>query len=217
MRRRRFLEEAMKPSRWTPWVLLLALGSAGCASDLAKQNATTMIMEIGSIRSSAGVQFIISDVRLTTGTVVNDNAIVEVNIFRKNPNVSSTSALEHILLQRYEIRYFRSDGQNVEGVDVPYRISGPLNDRLHTPTGTGEIAQSVTVIAVTHQAKLEPPLRNLQGLIALPPAGTAPSFISGAGVLTVFAEITIHGVQIGTGDAISASGRIPIVFADFGD
>jgi hypothetical protein len=59
------------------------------------------------------------------------------------------------------------------------------------------------IIVVRHQAKFEPPLRQLRGL-------------GGALVLTVQARITLHGVTA-TGKAVTASTALEVVFADFSD
>src|SRR4029453_7170364 len=97
-----------------------------CTPDWATDNNTPFILEIASISPSP----LESDV--TTNTV--DNVTVAVNVFRKNNTPTlGTSPVEHVYLERYEVRFFRSDGHNTPGVDVPYGITGPLgNVRFHT-------------------------------------------------------------------------------------
>ena len=193
----------------------------GCVPDWADENETGLLMEIAGISGLAGGEsggaegnILMSDV-VTEGTAFNDDALVVVNIYRKNPTVTATSALEHVRLESYQVRYFRTDGQNVEGVDVPHRITGALNSlRFHTPTAEGEIAVDAIITIVRQQAKLEPPLLNLRG-------GTVSNagnfLVPGQAIITTVAEITIFARQITTGEALSASGRFQVTFADFGD
>ena len=60
---------------------------------------------------------------------------------------------------------------------------------------------------VRAQAKLEPPLRTLQGATS----GT----LGGALVVTMFADITVHGRTI-SGIPVSSTGSLQIDFADYG-
>jgi len=206
----------MKVSCAAMVAVLAGLVTAGCTPDWATTNSTPYIMEISGIGPAGGSigSAIMSDVSIP---VINDDADVSVNIFRKNNNISlGVSPVEHIYLERYEVRYFRSDGRNQEGVDVPYRITGPLgNIRYHTPGpgGNGEVEATVTITIVRHQAKLEPPLRNLQGGLV---GDTGAVQLPGAGVLTTIAEITIHGRTV-QGQGLEAKGNVQVTFADFPD
>jgi hypothetical protein len=214
----------MKSSRLV-LIAAVTLAAAGCTPDWATQNETGFIMEIASIsgantQSSGQGGEIRSDV-LTNGSVFNDDAVVAVNVLRKNNNPDlGVSPVEHVYLDRYEVVYFRTDGRNTEGVDVPFRITGPLgNLRFHTagPGGEGEVEQTVNITIVRHAAKLEPPLSNLANVL-LPSAGdpTAPLEFGGQGIITTVAEITIHGHTI-QGDGLVARGRVQVTFADFAD
>jgi hypothetical protein len=192
-------------------VLVAALALAGCTPDWATDNETPFIMEIAAINGGSPLQ---SDVSFP---VVNNDAVVLVNIFRKNNNPElGTSPVEHVYLTRYEVRYFRSDGRDVEGVDVPFRITGPLgNLRFHTPGpgGGGEVENAVTITIVRHQAKLEPPLANLRGGF-LTDTGTGQ--FPAAGVITMIAEITIYGKTV-QDKGLKATGNVQVTFADFPD
>ena len=112
--------------------------------------------------------------------------------------------MEHIYIRQYSVRYFRSDGRNVEGVDVPYSISGAVgNVRYHTPGpgGSGEVEADIPITMVRHQAKLEPPLRNLV-------------FNGASIVITCIAEVTIFGQTVQGGN-LEAKGQVQITFGDF--
>jgi len=192
-----------------------AVAMTGCVPEWARENETGIIMEVAGITGFAGGEggtegnILFSNVRLP----INDDAVVVLNVYRKNPSVSATSALEHVRLESYQVRYFRSDGHSVEGVDVPHRITGPINSlRFHTPTDTGEIEVEAVVNIVRQTAKREPPLVNLIGVNTSPTAGRQP----GEGYITAVAEITIFARQVTTGEPLTATGRLQVGFADFG-
>ncbi|MET0556742.1 MAG: hypothetical protein ABW221_27125 [Vicinamibacteria bacterium] len=192
------------------------LSSGGCVPEWAQQNSSPYIMEIASITNADGELPITSDVNnAETGGFENDNAVVTVNLFRKNNNDGlGTTAVEHVYLERYEVRYFRTDGHNVEGQDVPYRVTGPMgNVRFHTVVAGEEVEAETIITIVRHQAKLEPPLRNLR----IPRAGDSGSvLVPQQAIFTAIAEITIHGRTV-QGDALQAVGRVPVTFGDFAD
>ena len=197
-------------------VVGLAVSMVGCVPDWARENETGILMEIAGIEGRPGVEgiddgaILISDVT----PVFNDDALVTVNVYRKNPTVSATSALEHVRLESYQVRFFRSDGHNVEGVDVPHRITGPLNSvRFHTPTDTGEAEVEAVITVVRHQAKEEPPLVNLRSFLISSTTGLPLQ--SGQGIITTIAEITVYARQVTTGEPLSATGRFQVTFANF--
>lgn len=200
-------------------VVALAAISFGCVPEWARDNETGIIMEVAGIEGVAGgdqeggqaSSILFSDV----SAWINDDARVTVNVYRKNPNVASTSALEHVRLESYQVRYFRTDGRNVEGLDVPHRHTGPLSSvRFHTPTGTDEIEVEAVINAVRQTAKREPPLINL---IGINPTITRSVAVPSEGIITTVAEITIYARQVTTGEPLQATGRFSVVFADFVD
>jgi hypothetical protein len=198
-----------------------AAAMTGCVPDWARENETGIIMEIAGITGFAGGEqggtegdILMSDV-VTDGAAFNDDAVVTVNVYRKNPTVSATSPLEHVRLESYQVRYFRTDGHSVEGVDVPHRITGALNSiRFHTPTETGEIEAEAVITVVRQQAKREPPLLNLVGGNR---GATGSLLLPGQGLITTVAEITIYARQVTTGEPLSATGQFQVTFADFAD
>jgi hypothetical protein len=206
---------------WGPWlsgrvaavgaVAATCLAAAGCTPDWAKSNNASVELVITDVTSTSGSgqgtggDVLNSDVRDSSGTIFNDTAALTVEVIMKDPNPDlTTGSVNDVLLQRYEVVYFRSDGQNVEGVDVPYRISGPIAGDV-PPGGS----TTVSIDVVRHQAKLEPPLLNLTFV------GGDRGFAGGAEVLTCIAEITIHGTTR-SGQAVQAMARLQINFADFG-
>jgi hypothetical protein len=197
---------------WKQLAVVAALGASACVPGWARNNSSPYIIEIAAITNAGGTLPIHSDVSFP---VVNDIAQVTVNIFRKNNQPTlSTSPVEHVYLKRYEVRYVRTDGRSVEGVDVPYRISGPLgNIRFHTPGpgGGGEVQAVVSIDIVRQQAKLEAPLKQLQGGVL---GDTSLGVLPQAGVVTMIAIVTIDAETV-EGDALEAQGSVEVTFADF--
>jgi hypothetical protein len=192
-------------------VVGVGVSSSACVPDWAQQNSSPYVMEIAGISPS----HVFSDVASDNGGFANDDVQVLVNVFRKNNNAGlNVTAVEHLYLERYEVRYFRTDGRNQEGIDVPFGITGPLaNVRFHTVSAGDEVETSVPVTIVRHQAKMEPPLRNLRFTAG---TDTGTSQDGGAVVVTTIAEITIHGRTV-QGDALVAVGRVQVSFSNFAD
>jgi hypothetical protein len=99
-----------------------------------------------------------------------------------------------ITLTQYHVKYIRSDGRNVQGVDVPYEFDGGLGITVSATATVG-------FTLVRTQAKLEAPLKALANNLE---------------VISTIAEVTIYGHDQ-TGRAISVSGRIDVSFANYGD
>ena len=121
-------------------VAIGCLALTGCTPDFAEENNSGVLIRIADITGISATgpdgDVLFSDV----SDGFNDDAQVLVEIFRKNPTVGGSTPLEDVVLDRYEVQYFRTDGRNTEGVDVPYRITGPLAGTLHTPAAIDENA-----------------------------------------------------------------------------
>jgi hypothetical protein len=86
----------------------------------------------------------------------------------------------------------------VQGVDVPYNITGNVAQEI-----IEESAATLNLEVVRRQAKIEPPLINL--------------VTGGALIITGFAEVTLHG-RTTTGEIVNpVTARLQIDFANFGD
>jgi hypothetical protein len=184
----------------------LALSAPGCTPDFVTNSQGDVLLTITEITASAGsgpeadqdTSFLISDV-VTAGSVFNDNATVTLRADLKNGNAGiTTGSFNDVLLERYDVAFTRTDGLNTPGVDVPYPFSGPLAAQVPAG-GTGE----AVFILVRHEAKREPPLRNMFGG-------------GGNRILHCIATITIHGRST-SGKAVEATGRLEVTFADFAD
>jgi hypothetical protein len=184
--------------------LLLGVAAfSGCSAGYATANNSTVLLIIASINGGSPLS---SDV-FTKGSVVANNVELAIAVRFKNPNIETVPQIPSaVIIERYEVKYRRSDGRGVEGQDVPYSISGNINAGYDVKTsGTDPL----TIEVVRAQAKLEPPLRNLRGILP----GTT---LGGAYIVTMFADITLHGRTI-SGQAVTATGSLQIDFADSGE
>jgi hypothetical protein len=181
-------------------VLAAVAALAGCSAGYTTDNTSSVLLIVAGAN---GGQPLRSDV-LTDGAVISDSAVLAVAIRFKNPNIITVPSIPNaVIIERYEIRYRRSDGRGVEGQDVPFSISGNVTAAFDVKTsGTDPL----NVEVVRAQAKLEPPLRNLRSV-----TGTS---LGGAFVVSMFADITLHGRTI-SGQAVSGTGTLQIDFADY--
>ncbi len=182
------------------WLVgFLILGVSACSPPFGAKNESDVILRVTNITATAGGNGTGGETLLSDVTpVFNDNATVTIEAIPKNSLVEELGQFNDVQLTNYAVRYIRSDGRGIEGVDVPWSISGNLN--IMVPAG-GEA--TANFIVVRHQAKLEPPLQNLGAL-------------GGFDIVTVSAEITIYG-RTTSGKAVSAKGYLEIVFTDFAD
>jgi len=180
-------------------VLFTALGAlalVGCTPDWAKNGDAPVVLLMTGINDGAPLT---SDVRISTGAVCPDSVPLRLENHFKNPRVTATGFRHDFTVERYEVRYFRSDGRNTEGVDVPYRISGNVAQEV-----IEEQTATLNLEVVRRQAKLEPPLVNLKNS-------------GGPIIVTMFADITLHA-RTTTGQTTNpVSARLQIDFADFAD
>ena len=189
---------AMKLDGRAVFLAVAVLAHASCTPDWAKNGQSDVILLMTTINSGAPLS---SDVAISNGGVCPDIVNLRVENHFRNPGITATGFRHDFTVERYEVRYFRSDGRNTEGVDVPYTITGNLAQEV-----IEEGSVNMPLEVVRRQAKLEPPLRNMV---------SAPS--GGAIVVTMFAEITLHA-RTTTGQITNpVSGRMQIDFANFGD
>lgn len=182
--------------------ILAALALTACSAGYTTGNTASVLLIIAAINGGSPLQ---SDV-FTDGSVLSNNVEIAIAVRFKNPNIETVPSIPNaVILERYSVKFVRSDGRGIEGVDVPYSFSGNITTAFDVKTsGTDPVAIEV----VRAQAKLEPPLRNLRGI--------SPGSLGGALVVTMFAEITLHGRTI-SGQAVSATGRLQVDFADYAD
>jgi len=188
---------------------MVVLASGGCTPEFADNSQAPVILRVVRITGDSGGEgggsgtsdVLNSDIF----PVFNDNATIELDVIPKNQSADlELGRLNDVVLESYEVRYVRSDGLDREGVDVPYRITGGMSAMIPA----GETA-SASIVVVRHQAKEEPPLRNLRFL-----EGTGAG--GGTDIVTIIARITVFG-RTTSGKGVSATGSLQINFADFAD
>ena len=144
-----------------------------------------------------------SDVLLTnpttgTSTITDDVAkatLAASMLAPKSP--AGTSQYNDIQLDKIVISYTRTDGRNTEGVDVPYTFEQNVSQVIRNG---GEA--TITFIIVRASAKQEPPLLGLR-------AGA-----SRGEVIYTNAKIVFYGHDL-AGKTVTATGYLPVEFADF--
>jgi hypothetical protein len=111
-----------------------------------------------------------------------------------SPNAPTTN--NEVTITRYRVVYRRTDGRNIQGVDVPFAFDGGV-------TGTVPLGGTLTLTfeLVRHLAKVESPLTQLRG---------------NRGFIYTIADITFFGKDR-VGNDIQATGSIQVDFGDFAD
>jgi hypothetical protein len=126
-------------------------------------------------------------------SIFQDNGQALLQLQMKD-TLDSPSPANAITLTQYHVKYTRSDGHNVQGVDVPYEYDGGL-----AVTISGSATVGFTLVRA--QAKQEAPLAALA--------------INGQ-IISTIAEVTFYGNDQ-NGNAVTVAGRINVDFANWGD
>ncbi len=197
-------------------VLALAGMSASCG-EMSRQGRSPVQIVIRSLSAASGASSsdtggtLQSDVVVLVTeepcspespcpTIVNDVGEVEMALVLKDPGSpgvpASPTALNMVTIDRYRVEYRRTDGRNVQGVDVPYAFDSGLT---FTIPSDGQATAGFQI--VRHTAKQEAPLRALR---------------SNGTIISTIATVTFYG-RDQAGNEISASGNIGIDFGDFAD
>jgi len=175
---------------------LCSLAVTSCA-DLAQTGSGPSYLIMQGVSSAAGGVSLDSDV-IVSGIAFIDLGRATIRVEMKNSTVTATTPTSHndVTLTRYRVRYRRTDGQNREGIDVPYSFEGSTTVTI--PVGNAAV---VGFDLVRQQAKLEPPLRTLVG---------------GGGliVISTIAEVTFYG-RDQAGNEVSVTGSMDVRFGDF--
>ena len=129
-------------------------------------------------------------------TVFNDLGQANIAVQMKDLGGLAPTAANAITITQYHVKFFRTDGRNTEGLDVPYAFDGAVTATIQAG---GSSAVSFTL--VRNQAKLEAPLRAL-----------AQNFQ----VISTIAEVTLYGHDQ-NGREVSVTGRMDVAFGNFGD
>ena len=101
-----------------------------------------------------------------------------------------------VTITRYHVEFVRSDGHNVQGVDVPFAFDGAATLTI-SAGGNGTLGFEL----VRFLAKQESPLVQL---------------VQNPIEIATVANVTFYGTDI-VGNQISVTGSITVDFANFGD
>lgn len=186
-------------------LLSLALASASCSA--VREGTGTSFLILTALEGASGAEpeefggFVQSDVITIVDdipTIFPDVGRVTLTLGLKDPGTATSpntpTQNQFITVQRYSVRFIRSDGRNTPGVDVPYGFEGAM-----TVTVSGEVEASFEL--VRHVAKMEAPL----GTLARNPT-----------IISTIAEVTFYGKDQ-TGHQVSVTGRMTVDFGNFGD
>jgi hypothetical protein len=186
--------------------LALAVAVSSCG-DQTRQGTAASYLIIASMEGASGADpttfgtGLASDVitvKDNVATIFSDPGRVTLKLGLKDPGPSSSPVTptqnNWITLTQYHVEYVRSDGHNIQGVDVPYAFDGGLGATVSADTTVG-------FTLVRNQAKAEAPLGALQ---------------ANGIVLSTIARVTFYGHDQ-TGREASVTGNIDVTFANFGD
>ncbi len=157
-------------------------------TDLEDNEVDFLQSDVIYVDSETGVAYVTGDSAKVTFTA---------ELVDPSPDVVS-SHYNDIKVTHYSVRYFRSDGKNTEGVDVPYGFTGSLSALVAVDSTV-----AVTFIIVREVAKLETPLLELVD-------GTEE------GAITVTAQVDFYGHDLAN-NRVQATGYLVITFANFID
>ena len=189
---------AMK--RYVMTAVVAALMLPGCVPGYVKDNDSPVLLLFVGIN---GGDTVTSDV----SNLNPDTAAVTLAVRAKNPKGPTAAVIPmHVALDQYSVRFFRTDGRDVQGQDVPYAFSSAMAGEIDLLTSG---ASTFNIPLVRAQAKQEPPLRNLR---VIPGITTNP--LPGASitpVVSMIAEISIFGHTFAN-EKVSATGRATVDF-----
>jgi hypothetical protein len=173
--------------------LLCAAMLTSCSEAIRTGDASSYLVMTsltGGPQDDATVE---SDVVSDDGTIFTDVGTAQFNLQMKDV-LNTPTANNAITLTQYKVEYIRSDGHNVQGVDVPYSFTSGVTQTI---AGSGSVGFTLVRI----QAKQEAPLKALR---------------SGGGerAISVIARVTFYGHDQ-TGREVSVTGNLDVTFADW--
>lgn len=170
------------------------------------QSASLLVVESikGTDIDGLDTDFLQSDVVLTDSVTGAqswraDSANVTLSASMLDPDpLFGASQYNDIQVTRYVVTYIRSDGKNIQGLDVPYSFEGGLSVLVHI----GQLA-NVSFVIVREVAKQEAPLLSLYQAYQ-------------GDVLNVTARVDFYGHDLANKN-VKATGFLPIYFANYAD
>jgi len=193
--------------------LLTAMAAATVGCGVADQGRSAVVVRIDSLDASSGagsqsfggylhsdVQTMVKVNNVDVPTRFSDSGRVTMSVVLRDPGspgvANTPTELNTVTITRYRVVYRRTDGRNVQGVDVPWAFDSGMTISI---PASSSIQQTFDLVRVS--AKLEAPLAAL---------------IVNGQALDVIADVTFYGNDMHHND-IAVSGSIGITFANFGD
>jgi hypothetical protein len=186
-------------------LIITALILASCNAMEDESTSASMLQIVSltgkDLEGNDGSTTVFSDV-ITNGGIFNDNGIASLRAVTINPNLDGDQITSYmdIMVDQIDVEFQRTDGRNVEGVDVPYRFTQPMN--MLVPINS---EMDIPFVLIRHVAKLEPPLLALRDV-------PDREF-----VLHLVAIVTIHGKDLGGHRVAPVTGYISVWCANFAD
>jgi hypothetical protein len=201
-------------------IVLTACLAAACAScgDVVREGKAPVFLVVDQLEGAQGnknttfFSNLVSDVitNLTTPapcsadnpcpTIFNDLGRVTLRLTPKDigaPGAPTTPTTNNeVTISRIRVSYRRTDGRNVQGVDIPYAFETASTGTVPA-TGTAQISFTL----VRNDAKSEAPLVQLR---------------TNGVIIDAIADVTVIG-QDRVGNDISATASIGVAFGNFGD
>jgi len=185
----------------------ISAAAAGCGGSFVRDGRSPVRLVIDQLNVNDDQNTLNSDVRRTTDPcsvqfpcTFNDVATVQMRLELRDPGSvsapSSPSGLNAVTITHYRVAYRRTDGNNIQGVDIPYAFDSALTFTVPASGTAGAAFQ-----LVRHAAKEEAPLR------ALGPNND---------IISTIAEVTFFGHDQ-AGNDISVIGYMGVDFGDFAD
>lgn len=189
----------------------LSVLTAGCG--VVEQGRSPSVVRITALVAASGAKpdefsgTLRSDVitivkrdSVNVATIFDDVARVTMALAIKDPGAPGVgnvpSALNQVTFTHYRVVYKRTDGHNIEGVDVPYAFDSGLTFSV---PADGSVQAGFEI--VRHSAKEDAPLRALAS--------------SGALINTI-TDVTFYGKDQANNN-VTVTGSIGINFGNFGD
>ncbi len=175
-------------------VIAGAVALSSCSEVTRTGQASSYLVMTGLSGGPQNDSTVESDVVSDDGTVFTDVGQATLQLQMKDQAGLGPAPVNSITLTQYRVEYVRTDGRNVEGVDVPFGFTSGVTATI---AGSG----SVGFTLVRLQAKQESPLRALR-------SG------GGARVISAIARVTFYGHDQ-TGREVSVTGNLDVTFADW--
>jgi hypothetical protein len=193
--------------------LLACLSTAAAGCGVAQQGGSPVVVRIATLDAASGAKpdafsgtlnsdviTIVTKDKVSVATIFDDFARVGMQLALKDPGAPGVtnvpSPTNAVTFTHYHVVFRRTDGHNIEGVDVPYAFTSGLTFSV-PPDGT--VTASFEI--VRHAAKEDSPLKALQFT---------------AQIIYTIADITFYGKDQ-TNHDVAVTGSIGVAFGNFGD